>query len=380
MLSSRDAPGLFSSCVRCVQGHSGVRLLLAAILTILYSFTSVAQGPDQDDVIRVRTDLVALPVTVVDSHGNRVGGLKQEDFVMLDEGKTVKIGHFSSGTDRVALVFLLDASGSARDYLARQRDAALALFSRFGPGSQVAVAHFGNRPKLTVPFTDEVTKAQAGFDFAAAAGQHSAIFDSAAAAVQLLAQRRSDPTERRIIVLTSDGIDNASSMKADQVIDCARSKAISFYVIHFPLFAPRDGHLVMRATSKGFRDLAEKTGGRFFTAGNVELALSPGALYDLSAVFRSIEVDLSSQYVLGFYPGEAVLNGANHKLEVSLAKSNQRKLHVTPLRRLPGRPCAEPIKLNKNILPIKMPGFSFQHSTNFLKIFALCKTHKRGQV
>ena len=110
--------------------------------------------------------------------------------------------------------------------------------------------------------------------------------------------------------------------------------------------------MATRATSKGFRDLAEKTGGRFFTAGNVKLALIPGALYDLSEVFRSIEEDLASQYVLGFYPTEAMRNGSDHKVEVSLAKLNQRKLRVEPLRRLAGSACPQTGKLNKSIISI----------------------------
>ena len=341
MPSSRDAhrKSVPDSGARPVLSQGLAKGLLLGIVTFLCCMEGWAQNPDQDDVIRVRTDLVSVTVTVVDSHGHRIGGLNQEDFVMRDDGRDVKVGHFSSGTDRVALVFLLDASGSARDYVFQQREAALALFSRLGPGSQVAVAHFGNGPKVTVPFTSEITKARRGFDFNAAAGQHSAIFDSAAAAVQLLARRQSDPAERRIIVLTSDGLDSASSTKAAEVINCARSNAISFYVIHFPLFAPQDGHLAMRATSRGFRDLAEKTGGRFFTAGDVKLALNPGARYDLSPVFRSIEEDLASQYVIGFYPAAAEGSGPYHKVEVSLAKSNKRNLRVELLRRLPARAC-----------------------------------------
>jgi Ca-activated chloride channel family protein len=312
---------------------------LVAVLVIRCCVSSLAQDPNQEEVVRVRTDLVTIPVTVVDSRGRRVAGLRQEDFILRDVGNVKEIGHFSSGTDRVALIFLLDGSGSARDYLANQREAALGLFSRFGPGSQVAVALFGNRINLAVPFTDQVSKIRAGFDFVATAGQHSAIFDSASGAVRLFDQRQRDPTERRIIVLTSDGLDNASSLKAGDVINCARSKAVSFYVIHFPLFAPYDGRLMARATAKGFRDLAEKTGGRFFTAGNVELALKPGALYDLSAVFKSIEEDLASQYILGFYAGSTTPENALRNLEVSLAKTAKRKLRVIPLRGLTESQC-----------------------------------------
>lgn len=343
MPSSRDAssPGNTVFGVPVIPRHNTFRALVAVLLTLLCGFAALAQDPDQEDIVRVRTDLVTMAVTVVDSRGHRVAGLKQEDFVMRYEGQVVKIGHFSSGTDRVALVFLLDGSGSARDYLAKQREAALTLFSRFGPGSQVAVANFGNKTKLTVPFTDDVNKARLGFDFRASAGQHSAIFDSAAAAVTLLEQRPNDPTERRIVVLTSDGLDNASSTKAAEVIECARGNAISFYVIHFPLYAPFDGRLMMRATAKGFRELADKTGGRFYTAGNVELALRPGALYDLSTSFKSIEEDLASQYVLGFYPGKAIPEAALRELDVTLERSTKRKLRVVPLRRSTGQPCGK---------------------------------------
>jgi len=331
-----DVPRFVS---RWFPSQRTAQALLAGLLAIGCSFLTVAQSPDQEDIVRVKTDLVAVSVTVVDSNGHRLSGFKQEDFVMSDDGRVVKIGHFSSGTDRVALVFLLDASGSARDYLVKQRDAALALFSRLGPGSQVAVAYFGNRMHQAVPFTDEIIKARAGFDFEAAAEQRSAIFDSAAAAVRMLAQRKSNPTERKIVILTSDGLDNASSTKANEVINCARSESISFYIIHFPLFAPYDGHLVMRPTAKGFRDLAEKTGGRFFSVGDVKLALNPGASYNLSTVFRAIEDDLASQYVLGYYPTEETSNRSDHKVEVALVKSNRHKPHVEILRRLTRSAC-----------------------------------------
>lgn len=341
MSSPRNAPlpGIHGSGACFLPNQPAVIVSLAVLLTILSYSISLAQDPNQDDVIRVRTDLVTMSVTVMDAQGHRVGDLKQEDFRMLDNGQEVRIGHFSSGTDRVALLFLLDASGSAQDYLSQQREAALTLFGRFGPGSQVAVAHFGNHMNLTVPFTAKIGKARDGFAFAAAPGQHSAIFNSAAAAVRLLAERPADPTERRIIVLTSDGLDNVSATRAAEVIDCARSKAISFYVIHFPLFTPHDGHLVIRATAKGFRELAEKTGGRYFIAGDPKLALEPRTRYDLSAFFKSIEEDLASQYVLGFYPPAGMVNGSSHKIEVVLVKSNKGKLRVAPLRRLPGKAC-----------------------------------------
>jgi Ca-activated chloride channel homolog len=173
---------------------------------------------------------------------------------------------------------------------------------------------------VAVAFTTELAKARSGFDFPSASGRHTAIFDSAAAAIHFFEQRKNDPTERRIIILTSDGLDTASAKKATEVIGRARAAGISFYVIHFPLFIPREGHLALRPTSRGFRELAEKTGGRYFIAGNVKLALDPNAQYDLSPVFKAIEEDLASQYLLGFYPNEASRDGRSHSVTVMLRK------------------------------------------------------------
>ena len=69
----------------------------------------------------------------------------------------------------------------------------------------------------------------------------------------------------------------ASRTSAEIVIDAALKGRVSFYVIHLPLFEPRDGRLAVRRPSKGFRDLAEKTGGKYFLLGDGKSALAPGA-------------------------------------------------------------------------------------------------------
>ncbi|HEV7842803.1 MAG TPA: hypothetical protein VGO69_03860, partial [Pyrinomonadaceae bacterium] len=103
-----------------------------------------AQEPEvaPEDVLRVRTDLVTVPALVTDSQGRRVFGLKLSDFSLSDNGRAVELSYFAAGTEHVALAFALDSSGSIREVVAGQRDAALRLFSRFGRGSRVAVLHF----------------------------------------------------------------------------------------------------------------------------------------------------------------------------------------------------------------------------------------------
>jgi VWFA-related protein len=290
-----------------------------------------AQEADKEEVIRVRTDLVTVPVVVTDSRGRRVFALRREDFLVSTEGHALKTQFFAPGTSRVALIFLLDASGSAREYLRDQRDAALSLFSRFGPQSEVAVMRFSDDAKVAVPFSGEVQQARAAFDFPAVSNRHTAIFNAAMTALQLLDKRKSDPTERRIVILTSDGLDTASTVKASEVIAQARRDAASFYIIHFPIFTPQDGRLAPRRAASGFRDLAEKTGGRYFLIGDAKSILAAHPQSELSPVFKAIEEDLAGQYVLGFYPDDYSRDVGRHSIEVNLVK-DLRKYRVKALR------------------------------------------------
>jgi len=279
----------------------------------------------------VRTDLVAVPVTVTDSRGYRISDLKQDDFVLSDDGRPTKIEYFASGAEHVALLFALDASGSTRDILEQQRSAARALFLRFGHGSRVGVLHFGDFVRLSVPFTTNSEGAEASFNYRPPANTGTAIFDAAATAIRSFDGSGGFSTERRIVVLLSDGLDTLSSTSYKAVIDAARLRGVSFYVIHFPLFSPRDGALAPRPPSKGFRELAEQTGGYYFRIGDARSALNPRARYDLTPVFQAIEKDLRGQYVLGFYPGDAARNGQIHLVTASLA-NRRRKLRVNQLR------------------------------------------------
>ncbi|HEY0322431.1 MAG TPA: VWA domain-containing protein [Pyrinomonadaceae bacterium] len=307
-------------------------LLTLSLLLIIFQGKTTAQEQEPvDEVVRVSTDLITVPLFVTDKSGRRVGGLQQQDFIVRDNGRIVETAYFAYGTERVALLFALDASGSARDIIVRQRDAALALFSRFGKDSRVAVMRFTERPDMAASFTADSNQALAAFNFPAFPGKRTAIFDAAMEAVRSF--NLLDKAERRIVILISDGLDTASTTNASKVIDEALERSVSFYIIHLPLFEPRDGRLVARPASKGFRELAEKTGGKYFMLGDAKSALAPKSQYDLTPVFQAIDDDLRGQYLLGYYPAETARDALPHRIEVSLASGNNKRLRVQTLRR-----------------------------------------------
>jgi len=309
-------------------------LIPLTILSLIAAPTLAQSQNNQDpeDVVRVRTDLVAVPVIVTDARGRRLAGLNQADFHVTDDERPARLDYFAVGTERVALSFALDVSGSTREIFAQQHEAASALFSRFGHGSRVAVLHFADFVRLTVPFTSHVEGAEQSFNISAGESKGTAIFDGAAAAVRSFDGSGGFSTERRIVILISDGLDTLSSTRPAAVIAAARARGVSFYVVHFQLFTPQDGRLAPRPPSKGFRELAEQSGGRYFKFGDARLALNPWAHYDLASVFQAIEEDLRGQYVLGFYPGEAVRDGRGHRVKVHLSNREYKKFKVLQLK------------------------------------------------
>jgi len=230
--------------------------LIASLLLGFQLTTAAQQTSDDEDVVRVNTDLLLFPIRIRDKKGQPVAGLTDQDLTLKDQDQVTTGVYFSPGADRVAMLFALDQSGSLREVISQQQDAALALFSRFSDRSSVAVLRFSDKPALATPFTKDVDAARAAFRFGIERDRRTSIFDAAAEAVRAFDKLPPVRTERRIIVLISDGLDNSSATRADSVIDAALERRVSFYVIHLPLFEPRDGRLAVRPPSKCFRDLA----------------------------------------------------------------------------------------------------------------------------
>jgi len=295
--------------------------IIAALVAFSPIHLQAQESTNEDEVVKVSTDLLVFPIRVRDKRGQAATILTERDLLLKDDDRVTSGLYLYPGADRVALVFALDQSGSLREIVSQQREAALALFGRFGERSRVAVIRFAEKPSLVAPFLRDTSAARDAFKFPVRANEHTAIFDAAAAAVDAFDTLPRVRSERRIVVLISDGLDNASTMKAGPIIRTAVQKQVSFYVIHFPLFEPRDGHLAVRSPAKGFRELAEKTGGKYFLVGNASSALASQAnkaTIDLTPIFRAIEEDLKSQYLLGFYAGEGSRDDRNHRLTVSL--------------------------------------------------------------
>ena len=135
------------------------RLLFVLLLTVLLASVGVrAQTPpgDKDEVLKVETQLVDVPIVVADKTGKAVLGLKKSNFVIYEDSKPQAVEEFSTTTAPFEVALLLDTSGSTRSELQLIQRAAQHFISLLRPGDRVAIVSFntfrdGDR---TVPGVD----------------------------------------------------------------------------------------------------------------------------------------------------------------------------------------------------------------------------------
>jgi hypothetical protein len=134
------------------------------------------------------------------------------------------------------------------------------------------------------------------------------------------------------VIVISDGLDSSSRTDWRAVLAAAELRNVSIYCLQIALFVPANGRLEVRRASKGFQELAERSGGKFYLAGNRDNALSPGSKIDLGPLLSDIEADLRNQFVVGFYPSEEFRDGARHGVTVKLSGSFSKNLRSSTVR------------------------------------------------
>lgn len=331
-------------------------LLLFSVLALPFyvSRVSAQTTPDTDEIINVRTNLVTVPVVVTDRRGDFVSGLVSTDFEVYDADRVVPVEVLTVGVEELAIAFVIDASGSTRDHIAQQERATQSFIERFPRPPRSAVIHFDVRPEVVLPFTTDVPAVRRAFNVGVRRGSRTAVFDAALAAVRYFDDLGANNLERRVVVLISDGLDTASTTLPSAVVNEANLRGVAIYVVHLPLYTPREGRLVPRQASRGFRELGSRTGGKYYRIGDAKMSLDPRASYDFAPVFDDIVKALRGQYVLGFYPpaphtlgrGEYETSSSvvARSIAVKLRRRDRRDLRVRALREsyLAPRPAAHP--------------------------------------
>lgn len=202
--------------------------LRVLLLLLLFGFGLGSSGNAQDkkpvekeDVIRVDTQLVDVPMAVISSNGTPVKGLKSGNFVVFEDGKRQDIVDFSSTTAPFEVALLLDTSGSARNELPLIQRAARDFIASLRPGDKVAVIGYntsrsGNRAfavsELLSPLTNDHGMLRSAID-TVKSSNGTPYYDSLLqVAEKVFSQRPADQFRgRRALVALTDGVDSTSA-------------------------------------------------------------------------------------------------------------------------------------------------------------------------
>jgi Ca-activated chloride channel homolog len=261
---------------------SGVVAWMAVTATVV-----TAQAP----TFSSRVDAVRVDVVVTD-RGGFVRGLVAGDFELFDNGVRQSIDVVTVERLPLTVILALDLSASvAGERLEHLRAASLALLDELAPDDYVALITFSHLVSIRAPLTNGGDRARMALAMAAGEGR-TALIDATHAAMMLAGTN----PRRALVIVFSDGVDTASWLTADRVLDTARRSDVVVYGVAMP-----QSRKPAFATA-----LTSLTGGSLITIGSTR---------DLRAAFVGILDEFRQRYVLSYVP-EGVSAGGWHELDV----------------------------------------------------------------
>jgi len=267
-----------------------------------------AARPQDEQTISVEVNLVNILFTVADKKGKFVTNLKKDDFKVYEDEKTQTITNFSSESNLpLTISLLVDTSGSIRDKLKFEEEAAIEFFySTLQRGKDKAlVISFDSGVDLLQDFTDDPEKLADKIRKIRAGGGTS-LYDAIYLAVN---QKLAGQNGRRIVILITDGDDNSSRVSLTETLEAAQRNEVTVYAISTNSTA-FFGSKEQERGDKTLKKLAEETGGKAFF---------PLKIQDLASSFLDIHDELRSQYQIGYRPLNAKQDGTFRRIRVDVS-------------------------------------------------------------
>jgi Ca-activated chloride channel family protein len=258
-------------------------------LTYVRAVAYLPDGLATEDVVFVNApenleemdvQFVELYTSALDGAGRPVEGLGQGDFRVFEDGVEQSIARFDLVRDLpIHAGVLIDNSGSMQGSLEAAQRAALTFFSQaITPRDHAALITFNKFPHLAVKLTNNLQTLGGGLAGLTAEGE-TALYDSLIFGLYYFAGLKG----QRALLVLSDGKDEASRFSFEETLEYARRAGVTVYTIGLGL---REIEARRKLTT-----LAEETGGRSFFVGDAA---------DLEEIYRSIERELRSQYLIAY--------------------------------------------------------------------------------
>jgi len=285
----------------------------------------------EDEVVRVETNLVTTPVSVLDRDGRFIPGLKKKDFKIFENGVPQAITYFQSSEQPFTVVLMIDTSPSTRYQIDEIHYAAVTFVNQLRPSDKVMVVAFDGRIRILTEPTVEKQKIFAAI-YKAQFGSGTSLYDAVDYVATLDLVRE---LGRKAVVIFTDGVDTtsrradyASTVTAVEEVDAlfypiryntqkANTDAVAqTYGIQLPA-----GMLVQLGRGQSdaeyqkgktyLETLATNSGGRIFEADTIP---------NLETAFAGVAEELRRQYSIGYYATEDGKPGDRKKIKIEVSR------------------------------------------------------------
>lgn len=260
-------------------------------------------GDDQDR-IKIGTELVSLTVTVTDPYNRLVTGLDKHNFEIFEDKVKQEISHFSDDDVPVSLGIIFDVSGSMKGKLDRARDALRAFIQTSHSDDDFFLVGFNQRANLLAEFTDGDTLTNK-LTLVDPRGQ-TALYDASYLGIEKVKQGRH---QKRALLLISDGQDNSSRYTYGELRKLLKEAGVQIYCIGIVEFGGGAGGSLDLQGQAILEEISQVTGGKAFF---------PRSAAELEDATTRIALELRHQYSIGYAPTNIKKDGQWHKIKVSV--------------------------------------------------------------
>ena len=322
------------------------RIFLLILFLLCWAPVLRSQTVDDDDVVRVDTDVTNLPFTAMDKQRRFITTLRAEDVRVFEDGVQQQLFTFQRETDRpLAIAFLIDVSRSQEFTLADEKAAARAFIEKVIQSNkdQVAIVPFTGLAYLEQPMTRDIlsvyrvlqrleiampaylgagrplTGIPTGPGLAAPPEEGTTAIWDAVSLTSSSVLANAPGLRRRAIILLTDGLNTTGRLSPKEAV--ARTLAAEAVIYAIGIGNKREG-----VDRDALRDLAQRTGGRAFF---------PDKKFDLNAAFAEIERELRTQYLLAYSSTNKRRDGAYRKITIEITNPDLRKEKLE-IRHRPG--------------------------------------------
>ena len=293
------------------------QLLLLLLASIFLITAANAQQAEEDDTpIKVDTLLLTMPLTVTDSKGRNIAGLKKESFTIFENGIEQDIEYFFNEEAPMNVALVIDTSASTRDALDNIQRAARDFIRVLRPEDKGIIVTFDNRTVFLTDLIDDkkkLSKAIEQTNVASATGS-----DMNEAVLSVVNNYFSSFQGRKAVICLTDGMVVKRAVTSQQTMDALQKADTLFYPIIFRTKFLTEAKARTAAAGRKpmsieiLEILASETGGRFYEKDAA----------NLKEAFQSIAEELKNQYLLGFYPQDTENGKAKGNIRIALDRTD----------------------------------------------------------